>query len=47
MDGCDSAVRAGWNNKTLLPGEITDAPPIHVIYESDLARVCVCVTSCL
>lgn len=30
-------VRAGWNNKTLVPSEITDVPPLHVIYESDLA----------
>ena len=45
MDGCGSAVRAGWNNKTLLPGEIAGAPPLHLIYDSDMA--CMCVTSCL
>ncbi len=45
VDGCCYVARAGWNNKTLLPSETTGAPPLHVIYESDLAWVCV--TSCL
>jgi len=43
--GCDSAVSAEWNHKTLMPSEFIDAFPWHVIYESDLAYAGV--TSCL
>lgn len=36
--------RARCSNKTLLHCEITESSPLHVVYESDLALVCV--TSC-